>query len=232
MIGLGSLGYSGEPSPSTGNAIPGTMPKVIGFGTSDSIGVKSTSVFANVARVSAAPAPSSANGCGDEPGRKQVGAASVPLDPKASAAWLACMQRNSDAYAHAQQVAIDAAADCGTEPPLYDKNADPSTHAYWLACRAKRAPATPAPTASTTSPQIVPGAPVVVPQSLVSTPSGSGGGGSIDPGSAAAVNATAAPAAVAATFGGHVEVPDAAWIGGGIAVLVGLAWMLHKKGVL
>lgn len=39
-------------------------------------------------------------------------------------------------------------------------------------------------------------------------------------------------APVASTFGVHAEAPDWAWIAGGGILAVGLAWYLHKKGVL
>lgn len=241
-IGVGTLG---DYTPSYGNGLspaPGFSDSVAGSAVGTRSAGKGTTRAPAVATYAPQQVPSSANGgCGEEPARKQVGPVFVDVDPAYSKTWHACMAAKGARELASAKAAVDAASDCGDEP-AYTQNAegkhfysDPELGPYWAACRAAKA--------AKASPPIVPGKSVIVPAGLATgTPPPTPGRGSssaaIDvltaPAAAVAFAgplATPPPAAVAATFGGHVEAPDAAWIAGGVAVLLGLGWLLHKKGV-
>ncbi len=254
-MAIGLLGTLGEYTPSSGNSLGGEAPAKATPWARESLLITASrrAVSSSYAAAKAEQAPAGASsaygGCGPEPERKQVGPGFVAVDPAYSKKWHECLAAASVRELAAAKAAIDAAKDCGVEPPLSlsEKLDIQDLRKYWALCRAKK-PA--APTAQTTSPAIVPGQTTAVPSSLTSSSSSSSSStpqqvapdiarstATVGPGLALALGPTPSSNAIVASTGpAHPSAlpslsstETAALVVGGGVVLAGLAWLLLRK---
>ncbi len=250
---IGTL--EGNYAPSSGNSLGGETPakptpwaREALLVTASSRAVSSTYAAAKAAAGAPAGASSAYGGCGPEPERKQVGPVFVAVDPAYSKKWHECLAATAVRELAAAKAAIDAAKDCGADPPLSlsEKLDIQDLRKYWAACRAKVPP-----TAQTKSPDVVPGQTTAVPTGLTSSSSSSSSTpqqvapgirqstATVGPGLALALGPTPSSDAIddagrPAVVATASPIPEAAAlsaavvVGGGI-VLAGIAWLLLRK---